>query len=206
MDETVITEFDCTYAITKDNNLCFCSLKVTASQMNPPGESLTQLILTETENDRVKWVTALQHLHRILKKNKEIAKPVSYFNGKVIVSTERISILEGDFLFELQAKNSLMVSKFGSVARMGTSICEWEKGFYKNHRFFLLISSCFLQVNLLYSNCFLFFFVCLRYQICRCSYLCLLLHVLCTASVPSKGSHRVQCTDQASTLCDDHRH
>lgn len=158
MDETVITEFDCTYAITKDNNLCFCSLKVTASQMNPPGESLTQLILTETENDRVKWVTALQHLHRILKKNKEIAKPVSCFNGKVIVSTERISILEGDFLFELQAKNSLMVSKFGSVARMGTSICEWEKGFYKNHRFFLLISSCFLQVNLLYSNCFLFFF------------------------------------------------
>lgn len=85
MDETVITEFDCTYAITKDNNLCFCSLKVTASQMNPPGESLTQLILTETENDRVKWVTALQHLHRILKKNKEIAKPVSCFNGKVIV-------------------------------------------------------------------------------------------------------------------------
>lgn len=96
MDETVITEFDCTYAITKDNNLCFCSLKVTASQMNPPGESLTQLILTETENDRVKWVTALQHLHRILKKNKEIAKPVSCFNGKVIVSTERISMLEGD--------------------------------------------------------------------------------------------------------------
>ena len=109
MDETVITEFDCTYAITKDNNLCFCSLKVTASQMNPPGESLTQLILTETENDRVKWVTALQHLHRILKKNKEIAKPVSYFNGKVIVLTERILILEGDDRHgTLREKNAIL--------------------------------------------------------------------------------------------------
>ena len=67
--------------------------------MNPPGESLTQLILTETENDRVKWVTALQQLHRILKKNKEIAKPVRFLDGKGIVSTERISILEGDWLF-----------------------------------------------------------------------------------------------------------
>ena len=55
--------------------------------MNPPGESLTQLILTETENDRVKWVTALQQLHRVLKKNKEIAKPVSFVDGKVIVLT-----------------------------------------------------------------------------------------------------------------------
>ena len=52
--------------------------------MNPPGESLTQLILTETENDRVKWVTALQQLHKILKDNKEISKPVSYLNGEVI--------------------------------------------------------------------------------------------------------------------------
>ena len=45
--------------------------------MNPPGESLTQLILTETENDRVKWVTALQHLHKLLKDKKEISKQVS---------------------------------------------------------------------------------------------------------------------------------
>lgn len=56
--------------------------------MNPPGESLTQLILTETENDRVKWVTALQHLHKILKDNKEISKQVSYLNGNGILSTK----------------------------------------------------------------------------------------------------------------------
>jgi len=54
--------------------------------MNPPGESLTQLILTETENDRVKWVTALQQLHKILKDNKEISQPVSYLNGRLVQS------------------------------------------------------------------------------------------------------------------------
>ena len=95
---TVITDFDCMYAIRKDN-LCFRSLKVTASQMNPPGESLTQLILTETEHDRVKWVTALQQLHNLLKDNKEISKPVSYLNGKPIVSIERISVLGGAITF-----------------------------------------------------------------------------------------------------------
>lgn len=57
--------------------------------MNPPGESLTQLILTETENDRVKWVTALQHLHKILKDKKEISKQVSYLNGNQFILSTR---------------------------------------------------------------------------------------------------------------------
>lgn len=56
--------------------------------MNPPGESLTQLILTETENERVKWVTALQQLHKVLKDSKEISKTVSSLNGEVILSTQ----------------------------------------------------------------------------------------------------------------------
>lgn len=47
--------------------------------MNPPGESLTQLILTESENDRVKWVNALQQLHKALKENKETSKTVNTF-------------------------------------------------------------------------------------------------------------------------------
>jgi len=56
--------------------------------MNPPGESLTQLILTETENERVKWVTALQQLHKVLKDSKEISKTVSSLNVEVILSTQ----------------------------------------------------------------------------------------------------------------------
>jgi serine/threonine-protein kinase MRCK len=44
--------------------------------MTPPGEPLTQLFLTESENDRVKWVAALQELHKILKKNFETSKTV----------------------------------------------------------------------------------------------------------------------------------
>lgn len=56
--------------------------------MNPPGESLTQLILTETENERVKWVTALQQLHKVLKDSKEISKTVSSLNREVILSTQ----------------------------------------------------------------------------------------------------------------------
>lgn len=52
--------------------------QVTASQMNPPGESLTQLILTDSENDRVRWVSALQELHKVLKKNQELSKMVSW--------------------------------------------------------------------------------------------------------------------------------
>lgn len=50
--------------------------------MNPPGESLTQLILTESESDRVKWVNALQQLHKVLKENKQTSKTVSYLNEK----------------------------------------------------------------------------------------------------------------------------
>jgi len=46
------------------------------------------LILTETENERVKWVTALQQLHKVLKDSKEISKTVSSLNGEVIVSTQ----------------------------------------------------------------------------------------------------------------------
>lgn len=97
MDEIVIIEFDCMYVIMEDNNLCFCLLKVIVFQMNFFGELLMQLILIEIENDRVKWVIVLQYLYRIFKKNKEIVKLVSYFNGKVIVLIEWILILEGDF-------------------------------------------------------------------------------------------------------------
>ena len=50
--------------------------QVTASQMNPPGETLTQLILTDSEEERIKWVGALQELHKMLKRNQETSKMV----------------------------------------------------------------------------------------------------------------------------------
>ncbi|XP_073230481.1 serine/threonine-protein kinase MRCK beta-like isoform X9 [Porites lutea] len=63
-----------------------CIFRVTASQMNPPGESLTQLILTDSENDRVRWVSALQELHKVLKKNQELSKMQVYQAKEVIPS------------------------------------------------------------------------------------------------------------------------
>ena len=45
--------------------------------MNPPGESLSLFILTDSENERVRWVSALQELHRVLKKNQDNPKTVS---------------------------------------------------------------------------------------------------------------------------------
>jgi len=47
--------------------------------MTPPGEPLTQLFLTENERDRVKWVTALQELHKILKTNLTNSETVSCY-------------------------------------------------------------------------------------------------------------------------------
>ena len=44
--------------------------------MNPPGETLTQLILTDSEEERIKWVGALQELHKMLKRNQETSKMV----------------------------------------------------------------------------------------------------------------------------------
>ncbi|XP_078344292.1 serine/threonine-protein kinase MRCK alpha-like isoform X3 [Oculina patagonica] len=67
-----------------------CIFRVTASQMNPPGESLTQLILTESESDRVKWVNALQQLHKVLKENKQTSKTQVYQAKEVIESNVQI--------------------------------------------------------------------------------------------------------------------
>ncbi|XP_068751786.1 serine/threonine-protein kinase MRCK alpha-like isoform X3 [Montipora capricornis] len=67
-----------------------CIFRVTASQMTPPGESLTQLILTDSENDRVRWVSALQELHRVLKKNDNLSKTQIYQAKEVIESNVQI--------------------------------------------------------------------------------------------------------------------
>ena len=40
--------------------------------------SQSKLILTDSENDRVRWVSALQELHKVLKKNQELSKMVSW--------------------------------------------------------------------------------------------------------------------------------
>ena len=56
--------------------------------MTPPGESLTQLILTDSDTERVRWVSALQELHKALKKNSNLYKRVSHTRVIVLMLLE----------------------------------------------------------------------------------------------------------------------
>ncbi|XP_078593889.1 serine/threonine-protein kinase MRCK alpha-like isoform X21 [Branchiostoma floridae x Branchiostoma japonicum] len=47
-----------------------CIFRVTHSQLDPPGLQCQTLVLADSEHDKVKWVGALNELHKILKKNK----------------------------------------------------------------------------------------------------------------------------------------
>ncbi|XP_066279776.1 serine/threonine-protein kinase MRCK alpha-like isoform X15 [Branchiostoma lanceolatum] len=47
-----------------------CIFRVTHSQLDPPGLQCQTLMLADSEHDKVKWVGALNELHKILKKNK----------------------------------------------------------------------------------------------------------------------------------------
>ncbi|XP_052058877.1 serine/threonine-protein kinase MRCK alpha-like isoform X2 [Mytilus californianus] len=47
-----------------------CILRVTTSEMNPPGSKYQVLMLAESEQERHRWVGALNELHKLLRKNK----------------------------------------------------------------------------------------------------------------------------------------
>ena len=47
-----------------------CILRVTTSEMNPPGSKYHVLMLAESEQERHRWVGALNELHKLLRKNK----------------------------------------------------------------------------------------------------------------------------------------
>ena len=41
---------------------------MSVSLLNPPGTSCIQLVLTDSEDDKIKWIGMLQELQRLLKK------------------------------------------------------------------------------------------------------------------------------------------
>ncbi|KAK2561476.1 Serine/threonine-protein kinase MRCK alpha [Acropora cervicornis] len=82
-----VLQSDVIHANRKELN---CIFRVTASQMTPPGESLTQLILTDSDTERVRWVSALQELHKALKKNSNLYKRQIYQAKEVIESNVQI--------------------------------------------------------------------------------------------------------------------
>ncbi|XP_069117855.1 serine/threonine-protein kinase MRCK alpha-like isoform X2 [Argopecten irradians] len=47
-----------------------CIFRVTTSEMNPPGSKHQVLMLAESEQERHRWVGALNELHKLLRKNK----------------------------------------------------------------------------------------------------------------------------------------
>lgn len=51
-------------------------LQVTTSEMNPPGSKYHVLMLAESEQERHRWVGALNELHKLLRKNKLSNKSV----------------------------------------------------------------------------------------------------------------------------------
>ncbi|XP_022088985.1 serine/threonine-protein kinase MRCK alpha-like [Acanthaster planci] len=70
---STVKESDVIHADRKDVP---CIFKVAASQLNPPGITAQFLLLASSENDKRKWVNALNELHRILRRNKRPEKPV----------------------------------------------------------------------------------------------------------------------------------
>ncbi|CAB4067563.1 CDC42BP, partial [Lepeophtheirus salmonis] len=62
-----VRESDVIHANKKDVP---CIFRVTTSLMDPPGVRHQCLMLADSENEKSKWVVALNELHRILKKNK----------------------------------------------------------------------------------------------------------------------------------------
>ncbi|XP_042899175.1 serine/threonine-protein kinase Genghis Khan isoform X2 [Parasteatoda tepidariorum] len=60
-----------------------CIFRVTTSMLNPPGMKNHTLMLVEKESEKLKWVDALNELHRILRRNKLSSKTV--FQAKEIL-------------------------------------------------------------------------------------------------------------------------
>lgn len=52
--------------------------QVTTSELNPPGSKHQVLMLAESEQERHRWVGALNELHKLLRKNKLPNKAVSH--------------------------------------------------------------------------------------------------------------------------------
>ncbi|KAK3733779.1 hypothetical protein QZH41_015098 [Actinostola sp. cb2023] len=125
-----------------------CIFRFTASQMTPPGEALTQLFLTESESDRVKWVTALQELHKILKKNfvtsetqifqaKEVCDPTMIHMKQTlcatIIDTDRVVIGTEDGLFCLELMKE-------SISRIGDNKKAFQVEMLPEDQLLVLIS------------------------------------------------------------------
>ncbi|XP_048579226.1 serine/threonine-protein kinase MRCK alpha isoform X3 [Nematostella vectensis] len=125
-----------------------CIFRVVASQMTPPGEPLTQLFLTDKENDRVKWVNALQELHKLLKKNSQILQ-AQIFQAKevcdpslphlkqtlcaTIIDTDRVVLGTEDGLFCLELMKE-------SVARIGDSKKAYQVEMVPDDQLIVIIS------------------------------------------------------------------
>ena len=86
--------------------------------MTPPGESLTQLILTDSETDRVRWVSALQELHKALKKNSNLYKTVSHIRVIVLMLLEcQVNCETPNFGIQKIYKGQISIMKSNNFVR-----------------------------------------------------------------------------------------
>ncbi|CAB4026637.1 serine threonine- kinase MRCK alpha-like [Paramuricea clavata] len=112
-----------------------CIFRLTCCQTSPPGTTLTQLILTDKDTEKNKWVNALQHLHKMLTESQDTSK-TQIFQAKevcdaslhivkmalcaTIIDTDRIVVgtEDGLFLLELMKESCIRIGDAKKVTQV----------------------------------------------------------------------------------------
>ncbi|XP_028408915.1 serine/threonine-protein kinase MRCK alpha-like [Dendronephthya gigantea] len=112
-----------------------CIFRLTCCQTSPPGTTLTQLVLTDSETEKNKWVNALQHLHKMLTESQDTSK-TQIFQAKevcdaslhivkmalcaTIIDTDRIVVgtEDGLFLLELMKESCIRIGDAKKVTQV----------------------------------------------------------------------------------------
>ncbi|XP_078315965.1 serine/threonine-protein kinase MRCK alpha-like isoform X3 [Crassostrea virginica] len=83
-----------------------CIFRVTTSELNPPGSKHQVLMLAESEQERHRWVGALNELHKLLRKNK-LPNKAAYLAQEVYDNS--LSLVKGTFSAQVLDSNRVVL-------------------------------------------------------------------------------------------------
>ncbi|XP_061167122.1 serine/threonine-protein kinase MRCK alpha-like isoform X2 [Saccostrea echinata] len=83
-----------------------CIFRVTTSELNPPGSKHQVLMLAESEQERHRWVGALNELHKLLRKNK-LPNKAAYLAQEVYDNA--LSLVKGTFSAQVLDSNRVVL-------------------------------------------------------------------------------------------------